>query len=1500
MRLLVFTFAFLAALTFTVAAQDEDGGSFLERTIEDLLSGEGRDVTIRGFSGALSSEASFDVMTISDPSGDWLTLRDVKLNWQRTALLRGRLQVRSLTAATLEIPRLPDPVETIEVPDAEASGFSLPELPVSVNIADFEIGRISLGEEVMGIAAELNLRAAAQLDDEGAVIDLTADRIDDAQGEFVIRASFLRENEAISVDIEIDEGEDGLVANTLNLPDRPTVYLAVKGEGPLDDFTADIALSTADQPRLTGAVSLAALEGTGTDDTPDRRVLAEISGDVRPLIPQEYWEFFGSDIDFVADTVLAAGGEVDVSAFSFGADSVSLDGSVRLNSDKWPDFIDIDGRIFREGEPVLLPGSGDGMTVGDVKLSVDYDAAQDNALLGVFDILSLVRDEVSIGRTQLTLDGSLDAAPGSIGELFTDLEFTATDVRMTDPSVARALGDRITGRASIDYIEDGPIEVVALNITGADYGLGGEITVEGLQNGFPTTVNLAVSAGNIGRFEALAGRSLGGSVDVKVKGRVTPLAGTFDLNVAGTTEDIAVDIPQADAVLTGLTELSVTAVRDSTGTFVRDLVLKNDALDVTADVALDPGESVVTARAALADIGLVLPQYEGAVVFDGSASESANGWRVDADLDAPYDGTLTVAGLATGPDADLRIDLSLPDVAPLVPDITGSLTANGRVWQSPEGYRVDFAVAGPYDAEIAAEGLATGPDADVGLRVSVPDLEPLVPDITGALQADGRVFQSPEGYRVEFEADGPYEARAAIEGLATGPDAELDIALSMPDVQPLVPSVSGPVDADARVWQTPGGYRVDVKADGPYAAKVAVEGLATGPDADLNIALSLPDVQPLVPSVTGPVDADARVWQTPDGYRVDVTADGPYEAKAAIEGLATGPDADLDITVSLPDVQPLVPSVSGPLAADARVWQTATGYRVDVTADGPYEAKAAIKGLATGPDTDLTVTVSVPEVKPLLPAVSGPAKADARLWLTEDGYRVDLDADGPSGANALVSGLATGPDADLTFEAAIPDLSVLVPELPGPFDVAGTARRQSEGWQVDTSANGPAGSTAVVAGLVRDNGNLDLTASGSAPLGLSQPFLAPRSLLGQARFDLAVEGPPALSSVTGRIETSDARFSAPNLRIGLEDLRTTIALSGGSARIDAETRVAAGGRIVVNGAVNLTSLAADLSIGLRGTVLTDPRLYTTTLNGDVTVNGPLTGGARIDGTINIDGVEVTVPSTGVTSIGAIPDIRHIGAPAPVNRTRARAGVIPQETTTRSAAGPAYPLSITVNAPSQIFVRGRGVNAELGGSLEITGNTNNIISAGSFDLIRGRLDIIAKRFDLDEGTIDFQGSLVPYIRFVSTTEIPDGTGSIIIEGPADALEFEFTSNPEYPPDEVLSLIIFGRYVSEISGFQALQLANGIAELTGRGGVGVFGRLRTGIGLDELDVSTSESGDTKVTAGKYLTDDIYTDVTTSAEEGTDISINIDLTESLKGRATVGSEGQSSIGLFFERDY
>ncbi len=1680
------TIVFLLTLGLAPAmAQDDDKG-FLTNAIQNALSGSGRTVSIDGFRGALSSQASFDQMTIADDEGIWLTLTDVVLDWNRSALLRGRLEVESLTAQRLDLPRLPVS-QGNDLPEAEAQPFSLPDLPVSIEIADFGVEEINLGAPILGEEAQLSVTADARLTDDVARLAFLAQRTDDKRGVFEISADYQRSEGILDLLLKLEEEEEGIAARLLNIPDQPSVSLTVEGSGPVDALETQVVIATDDTERLAGQIVLGTQTPRRASDTPDRRIQADIGGDITALLAPRYREFFGEDVKLTIDALLEGNGAIEVSSFALDTQAAKLAGRVNLNQEKWPTFIDIEGVVENaDGTRVLLPVSGEATTVQRVGLDVNYDAADGEAFDGRFDIQALETTGVKIEDTELELVGTLQGELGSVGQFLGDLSFATQGMEFTDPAVSEAVGSAISGAAKINYIEGSPLRISGLDLSGADYGLTGQAVVNGFDQGFLTRLDATLKASNLSRFSALAGQDLNGQTALALKGTVTPLSGMFDLAVAGSTQDLSLGIEQADAVLGGRTELSLQARRNETGTYLRDLVLENEAINLSGAVELRSNDSRANVSFRLDDIARVAPQYSGAVAATVDATQDARGWTVAADVEGPYESRITVNGLATGPDAlltfaadvpdmqpfvpqatgpleadgtlrqtedgfrletvidgpddirasveglvtpkldiafdlavprlapyvpqiaegglnasgtvtqtqegiavdvtadgpyDLRamvegiatgprlsldFDVRLPDVQPLVPSVEGPLSLQGNLSQGETGLVVDMDAAGPYDSTATVEGTVTGPDLAVTFDVAMPDLQPLVPNVSGPLTAAGSVRQAEGGLAVSVKAEGPEEARAMVEGIATGPNMALEFDVSIPDIQPFVPSVEGAVNAtgdirqtakglavevdatgpygvratasgvadgegnpiefelavpqveqfvpsvrgallaEGTLHQTPQGFVIDTRASGPYGARAMVEGLATGPDMSLEFALTVPDVKPFVPQLSGALEATGTVAQSPEGIVVDTELSGPYGAQASVSGLATGPDMNLAFDVSVPNLNPLVPQVNGPLNASGTVRQTPRGIVVDTVANGPYGARAAVEGVATGPNMSLTFDVSVPNVQPLVPQVNGPLNATGTLRQTPAGIAVDTNVSGPYSSRASIEGVVTGPSAAVSFDVSLPNVGVFVDEISGPLSVNGTARRQGEAWRIDTDATGPSGTQARIAGLVNPDGTLALDIDGSAPLGLANPFIEPRSLQGLARFDLSLNGPPELGSLSGTIETSDASLTAPNLRIALEGIAGSVRLGNNRAQIDLSARGSEGGQLRIGGGITLTgSLPADIQIGLQNIVLIDPRLYRTSLSGQLRIAGPLTGGAAITGQVNVGETNITVPSTGLTSIGEIPSITHLNDRRAAEITRAKAGLNEDEAGGAGAeaddtAGPGLRLDVLVSAPNRIFVRGRGLDAELGGSLRLTGTTNRIISSGRFDLIRGRLDILGKRFNLREGSIQFQGDFVPFIRFVTATDTATGEVRIIVEGPANEPQVRFESTPDAPQDEVLAQLLFGRNITEISAFQALQLANAVATLAGRGGTGVISNLREGFGLDDLDITTTDDGATALRAGKYISENVYTDVTAASDGTGEVSLNLDLTPNLTARGTLGSDGDSRLGIFYEKDY
>ena len=235
--------------------------------------------------------------------------------------------------------------------------------------------------------------------------------------------------------------------------------------------------------------------------------------------------------------------------------------------------------------------------------------------------------------------------------------------------------------------------------------------------------------------------------------------------------------------------------------------------------------------------------------------------------------------------------------------------------------------------------------------------------------------------------------------------------------------------------------------------------------------------------------------------------------------------------------------------------------------------------------------------------------------------------------------------------------------------------------------------------------------------------------------------------------------------------------------------------------------------------------------------------------------------------------------------------------TSSAA--ALRLNVTLSAPARIFVRGRGLDAELGGSIRLGGTTAAIVPEGRFELIRGRLSILGKRLKLTDGLVEMMGSFVPYLNFSATADSFGDTTTINLEGLATAPKIHVSSTSGLPEDELLSNLIFGNGFRDLSAFQLVQLANAVATLSGRSS-DMVGRIRARLKLDDLDITSDDSGNAALKAGKYLGDTLYSETTIGLDGKAKIELDYDMTKDLTLRGTFGTGGQTGAGVFFNHDY
>jgi translocation and assembly module TamB len=1170
MRRVLLTACLLAAPAFG----QEDDRDYLTAFLEDTLSDAGRQVTVTGFAGALSSRATIDQLTIADDQGIWLTLNGVVLDWSRSDLFAGQLNVSELSAAEIILARLPQTDDGL--PATEASGFSLPELPVSISVDRVAAERIDLGPDVLGQAVTGRLEASLQLSGgEGQAMLGLLRTGEGPQGEITLDASYSNATRALVLDLVAEEEADGIAVNLLGVPGRPSASLRILGNGTIDDFVADVGLATEGAERLQGTVQVQAADPSGY------RLVADLAGDLAPLLAPDQVAFFGNAVALKLDARRTEAGRTTVERFDLTARSLTLGGTAEIAADGLPEWFDVTGTLAApDGASVTLPFAADTrLRRADFRLRTEPGG---EGWSGEVSLLGLDRPDLTLAQAKLAGSGRIGrtAAGNSFGGTLT---VAASGIAPTDPALAQAVGTEIAGSLRM-FLQEGAtaLQLSDIRLEGAGLTSSGALRVEGLKDAFLTSGRLTLQADDFGRFSGLAGRPLGGSGVLVASGAASRLSGFFDLELAFEGTGLRLDVPQIDRLLAGRATLAASIRRDEGGTVLRKLDLAAGGLTAKADGTLASEGWNLAASVRLDDLSALGPGYGGALALEGSFSG------------LPKDGRL-------------------------------QLTGNGR-----------------------------------SLRI-------------GSAQADRL--------------------------LAGESRLELDLAVK---------------------------------------------------DSALQIR-----------------------------------------------------------TARLANPQ------------------------LSVTAKGEI----------------------------------------------------------------------TGDTRRITLDARLGNLGLIVPELEGPLTFAGDATQDATGYAVDLTGSGPGQIRATVAGRIANGfGSADLAIRGSGLAGVANLFIAPRSASGDIGYDLRLQGPLSLASLTGRVTLSDGRIVDPNVGLSLQGVEAIGTLQGGSLQVQATSGLSSGGRLRVDGQIQLTGArTADLALTLDALRLYDPELYDTRASGNLTLRGPLSGGPLLSGTLSLAETEVRVPASGFSAAGALLDIAHVRDPAPVRETRRKAGLL-GKASGKGSADQARPvaLDITVSAPSQVFIRGRGIDAELGGELRLLGTSEDVRPAGGFQLIRGRLDILGRRLILSRADLALEGSLIPQISVAASTESDGITSTVTVEGPANDPVVRFTSSPELPQEEVLAQLLFGRGLDKISALQAAQLANAVAVLAGRGGVGLVGNLRRNFGLDDLDVTTSEDGSAALKAGKYISENVYTEIEIDQDGKSQINLNLDLREGVTVKGRVDADGETGIGVFLEKDY
>ena len=192
-------------------------------------------------------------------------------------------------------------------------------------------------------------------------------------------------------------------------------------------------------------------------------------------------------------------------------------------------------------------------------------------------------------------------------------------------------------------------------------------------------------------------------------------------------------------------------------------------------------------------------------------------------------------------------------------------------------------------------------------------------------------------------------------------------------------------------------------------------------------------------------------------------------------------------------------------------------------------------------------------------------------------------------------------------------------------------------------------------------------------------------------------------------------------------------------------------------------------------------------------------------------------------------------------------------------------------------------------------------------IRGDYEFAGRNFRLERGVIRFRGESPPdpLLDIRAEAQVQGLDASVTGQRDrASSPKSRFASVPQLPQDELLSRILFGTSITNLSAPEALQLASAVAALqSGSGNLDPINAVRRAVGLDRLrilpaDVATGQK--TAISAGKYIGRKLFVEVITDGQGYSATRVEYQVTRWLSILSSVSTIGRTSANVRVSKDY
>jgi translocation and assembly module TamB len=1135
-----------------------------------------------------------------------------------------------------------------------------------------------------------------------------------------------------------------------------------------------------------------------------------------------------------------------------------------------PDLAGVSMRLVAKGDAAA--GSGDlTVSAGDAvaaKGSAHWQPS--GAATAVSVRLEATGKELPAGPIALAAEATVDEKAA----VLSSATLTAGPHSLAAAGRYDRVADRLDGTATVQSDEPGPLAPIVGGATWRGLRLTAHAVLGNLAKQPEGTVTLSGSADDLavaaldGRLPGFGRTTLDATLGVQRDGSLTLDSLNATTAVGSVTEGGGSYLPKtetgevkATVELPSLAPFSALAQRPLVGRAHLDLQARRDGDGLTF------GWQGTLADAGAPDVPTDLVARE--VTLSGKAAlRRDQTWSLSDVSVASEAATFGLSGSGKGQTGKFDLLVELRRLAALHPGLAGNTTVSSTIELRPDGSAGGSLTA---NGDVAGQPLSLAGrfDRDAAGGITVPSFE---------------------GHWASAVVN---VTNLAITRERTSGSARLKIA-RLQDAAPFLGTdLAGAIDAEVTTDPQLAAGRLQARLNGTgvRSGGIGIGSLQIDATIDDPLVTATTDARLTASGLSGAADI-GRLSGTAKGDR-----QGGFDVTLQASGAATAATLAAKVELLGEEIRVALSRFDGrhlgipvALAAPTRLRIAGPQVRIDPTTLRLGGGRLSVQGLLDPANSDLRLDLAA------LP-----------LSLV-DTFAPGIGLDGTLQAQLRVAGPMASPRIDATYTASSVRLRRREAALLPALGVQGSASLNGRQASIDARLSAGTGSslslkgkgtTAPLVGTGTLTGSIDIAPF--APLLGNQV----RNIAGTVRSDLAFEVSGTKISGTGALDFSNGALAFPEMGLRLSGGTGRVVLQGDALQLQQLSfQTGRNGTLTANGSLRLDEqqgIAVDLAVASRRSLLVNRADLVATVSSDLKVTGSTAGGIDVAGPVTIDRAEISVGGAQSAAFPTV-DVREINkpgaTPAPPPASAARPPP-PSATPIR--------LALDVQAPQAVFVRGRGLDAEMSGSLKVNGAPAAPAVIGGLTVRRGDFTLGGRRLVFSRGIVSLNNvdRIDPALDFIATTSVQSTTINVAITGTAAAPAIAITSVPALPQDEALAMLLFGKPASGLSAFELVQVAQTLAELTGREapGTSVLGRLRRSLGLDQLRVGSGSSGSSPVSleAGRYVAPGVYVGAKQGAAGNSSRGVvEIQVLDNTKIEGDIGADSRGRVGVKMEWDY